>query len=290
VARFALALAVALAAPAAMAQKSFATPEAAADALVDGIASHDDEAVRTILGREYARVLPLGNIDAEDITGFLAAWARSRTVTRRDESTALLEVGEPRWTLPIPIVRKPAGWQFDVKGAEDEMRTRRIGRNELAAISAALAYTDAQDEYYRADPDRSGVRSYATRLISTPGQRDGLYWPALPGEPESPLGPMIGSQSTSEAYHGYFFRVLTSQGPAAPGGARSYLKDGRMTEGYALVAWPAKYGDTGVMTFILSRDSMVYQQDLGPRTSELARAMKSFDPANEWQRVQAEDR
>jgi hypothetical protein len=278
-----LALGVGLA-PLAHAQKAFPSPEAAAEALVDGVASHNDAAVKAVLGHDYARVLPPGNSDPEDVTAFLAAWAKKHAITRRDERTAFLEVGDPLASIPIPIVRTTTGWRFDVRGADDEMRTRRIGRNELAAIRAALAYTDAQDEYFSADPDGNGIRSYAAKLISSPGKRDGLYWPALPGEPVSPLGPMIGSQSTREAYHGYFFRVLTAQGPSAPGGAKSYVKDGRMTEGYALVAWPARYGDTGVMTFIVSRDGVVHEKDLGARTDAVARAMKSYDPDSSWGR------
>lgn len=280
----ALALAAWLA-PAAHAQQAFPSPEAAADALVDGVARHSDDKVRAVLGRDYAKVLPKGNSDPEDVTAFLAAWARKHMITRRDERTAFLEVGDPLASIPIPIVKSAAGWRFDVYGAKDEMRTRRIGRNELAAIKAALAYTDAQDDYFSADLDGNGMRSYAARLISSPGKRDGLYWPSLPGEPESPLGPMIGSQSPYEAYHGYFFRVLTAQGPSADGGAKSYIKDGRMTEGYALVAWPARYGDTGVMTFIVSRDGVVREKDLGSRTTDIARSMKAYDPDQAWKPV-----
>ena len=144
------------------------------------------------------------------------------------------------------------------------MRIRRIGRNELAAIQVALAYTDAQDEYHARDWNGDGVLQYAQRALSSPGKRDGLYWASLPGEPESPLGAAFADARAGEPYHGYRYRMLTAQGKDAPGGARSYIKNGRMTDGYALIAWPAKYNDTGVMTFIVNQDGVVYQKNLGP--------------------------
>ena len=253
-------------APLASAQAAYPTPEAAADALVDGIARNDDAAIKTVVGPNYRKYIPTDEIDPEDVTNFLEAWARSHAIVPAGADKAFLGVGTHGWTLPIPIVKAEAGWHFDTAGAPEEMRVRRIGRNELAAIQVVLAYTDAQDEYFASDWNGDGVREYARRPLSTPGRHDGLYWASLPGEPESPLGPEFADAKPGQPYHGYLYRILTAQGKDAPGGAKSYLRDGRMTEGYALIAWPAKYDDTGVMTFIVDRDGIVYQKDLGPGT------------------------
>lgn len=268
--------------PAAVAQKIFPTPEAAADTLVDAVARSDAAALRAVLGTDYAKRIP--DASEDEITAFLANWAKRHGVIRRNDSTAFLEVGETRWQLPIPIVESAAGWSFDTRGAEDEMRTRRIGRNELAVIKVSLAYADAQDEYFQADPDRDGVKAYATKLISSKGRHDGLYWPTLDDEPPSPLGPIMALVTPGQPYHGYLYRILTAQGAAAPGGAKDYIRDGRMTEGFALVAWPAKYGDSGVMTFIVNRDGVVHEKDLGLKTDAIARALKAYDPDPGWKK------
>ena len=180
--------------------------------------------------------------------------------------------------MPIPIVKTAAGWRFDVKAAPAEMRTRRIGRNELAAIQVALAYTDAQKEYHVRDWNGDGTLEYAKQGLSSPGKRDGLYWASLPGEIESPLGAEFADAKVGQPYHGYVYKILTAQGKDAPGGARSYIRNGRMTEGYALLAWPAKYDDTGVMTFIVNQDGVVYQKDLGASTGTAARAIAPTTP------------
>lgn len=282
-------VAAALLAPGAFAQKVYATPQAAADALVDAIARSDDAALKVVLGADYARLLPVKEVDNDDVLSFLAGWAKWHDIARRDERTAFLEIGPTHWSLPIPIVKGAGGWAFNPRGAEAEMRTRRIGRNELDAMKVALAYTDAQEDYYRADPDRDGVKTFATRLLSSPGRRDGLYWPTLEGEAPSPLGPLLALPVPGQSYKGYHYRVLNAQGAAAPGGARSYLRDGRMTEGFALVAWPARYGDSGVMSFIVSRDGVVHEKDLGPRSDAVARAMKAYDPDPSWSKAAVED-
>jgi hypothetical protein len=276
------------AAPAA-AQQSYASPEQAAAALIEAVATHDEAALRVVLGAGYAKVMPVRTPDDADVTAFLAAWAKRRGIAQRGDDTAFLEIGESQWQLPIPIVRKAGGWSFDPRKTNDELRTRRIGRNELAAMRAALAYADAQEDYFNADPDGDGIKSFATRLISSRGKRDGLYWPALADEPQSPLGPMVGLAAVDEPYHGYRFRVLTAQGPGAPGGAKSYVEGGRMTGGYALVAWPARYGDTGVTTFIVSRDAVVYEKDLGSHTASIAGTMKAYDPDSTWKKTDVKD-
>jgi hypothetical protein len=270
-------------APTSHAQQAFPSAGAAADAFVDGIARNDDAQVRAVLGADYARYLPQGS--AEDKTNFLAAWARSHRVVAKGDAQAALEVGTNGWTLPIPIVRTAAGWRFDTKAAPGEMRIRRIGRNELAAIQVVLAYTDAQDEYHQRDWNGDGVREYARRALSAPGRHDGLYWASLPGEPESPLGPEFADAKPGQPYHGYLYRILTAQGKDAPGGAKSYLRNGRMTEGYALIAWPARYADSGVMTFIVNRDGIVYQKNLGPGTDAAARAISAYNPDPSWEKV-----
>jgi len=269
----------------AFAQTTYPTPQAAADALVDGIARHDDAAIKTVVGPDYSKYIPVANVSEDDVTNFLAAWAQKHDIVQSGADKAFLGAGTHGWTLPIPIVKTAEGWRFDTKGAAEEMRVRRIGRNELAAIQIALAYTDAQRDYHARDWNGDGVLQYAKRGMSSPGKRDGLYWASLPGEIESPLGAEFADAKVGQPYHGYVYRILTAQGKDAPGGARSYLKDGRMTEGYALVAWPAKYGDTGVMTFIVNGDGVVYQKDLGSGTSATAGAMAAYNPDASWSKV-----
>ena len=271
--------------PHAQAQQAYPTPEAAANALIDGIARHDPDQVKAVLGADYAKYIPVRGSAPEDTTAFLEAWARGHRIVSAGGDKAMVEVGTRGWTMPIPIVKTAAGWKFDTRAAVEEMRMRRVGRNELAAIQASLAYVDAQREYAARDWDGDGVKSYAMRALSTPGKRDGLYWPSLPNEPESPLGPAFAEAKVGQPFHGYAYRILTAQGPAAPGGAKSYVRNGRMTEGFALIAWPAKYADTGVMTFIVSQDGVVYEKDLGPGTGSLAPAVKAFDPGAGWQKA-----
>jgi len=272
-------------APSALAQNAYPTPEAAAEALVDSIARHDTDAIKAVAGSDYQKYFPSSKSDPDDITNFLAAWARGHAIVPAGNDKAFLGVGKNGWTLPVPIVKTAAGWRFDTKGAPEEMRVRRIGRNELAAIQVALAYTDAQKEYHQKDWNGDGVLEYAMHGLSTPGKHDGLYWASLPGEPESPLGTEFADAKVGQPYHGYLYKILTAQGANAPGGAKSYLRNGRMTEGYALVAWPAKFDDTGVMTFIVNQDGIVYQKSLGPNTDAVARAMKTYDPDASWQKA-----
>ena len=277
--------AVALAMPA-LAQQAYPSPSAAADAFVDSLARNDDTQLKTVLGAGYGRYIPPETADYQDRLNFLAAWARGNKIVASGDNKAMLEVGTNGWTLPIPIVKTAAGWKFDIKATPAELQTRRIGRNELAAIQTVLAVADAQEEFYAANPDGRAVKHFAQRAVSTPGKRDGLYWPSAAKAPESPLGPAFADVRPGQAYHGYRYHVLTEQGKDAPGGARSYLRNGLMTEGYALVAWPERYGDTGVMTFILSRDGTVYQKNLGPSTDAAARRMKVYNPDASWQKVE----
>lgn len=274
------------AAPLAWAQNAYPTPEAAAEALVDGVARHDGDAIKAAIGSDYRKYIPAASVDPDDVTNFLAAWSEAHKIVPAGADKAFLSAGIHGWTLPIPIVKTAAGWRFDTKAAPEEMRMRRIGRNELATIQVVLAYTDAQVEYHSRDWNGNGVLQYATRALSSPGKRDGLYWASLPDEPESPLGAEFADAKPGEPYHGYLYRILTAQGKDAPGGARSYIKGGHMTEGYALIAWPARYDDTGVMSFIVNQDGIVYQKNLGPKSDAMARAMKAYDPDPSWTKVE----
>jgi hypothetical protein len=270
-------------APVAVAQKAYPTPVAAADALVDSVARNDQEALKTVIGADYRKYIP--DATAEDVTNFLGAWAKAHKIVSAGDAKAYLEVGTHGWTMPIPLVKAAAGWSFDTKATPEELRTRRIGRNELSVIQVVLAYTDAQEDYFRNDRDRNRAQDYAQKLVSSPGKRDGLYWATKPGEPESPLGSLMAQVKPGQGYHGYHYRVLTAQGRDAPGGARSYVANGKMTGGYALVAWPVKWGDTGVMTFIVDRNGSVYQKDLGPTTDTLAHAMSAYNPDSTWSKA-----
>jgi Protein of unknown function (DUF2950) len=274
--------------PAAHAQAVYPSPDAAADALFDAIATSDHAALRHVLGNDYNRFIPTDNIGEQDIYDFLGAWAKQHKVVNDaaplgDHASAHIEVGDSGWTLPIPLSQVAKGWQFNLPGARDEILTRRIGRDERSAMLAALGYVDAQQDYHKQ------MQRYAQHFVSTPGKRDGLYWDSAPGEPESPLGPLAATMPNrtlpADSYHGYHYKILTAQGSHAKGGAQNYASGGEMTKGFALVAWPAEYGKTGVMSFIVNQDGQVYQKNLGPSTERVATALRAFDPDPTWQPV-----
>ena len=263
-----------------VAQQTFPTPEAAVEMLVDGLARHADDEVRAVLGPDYRRLMPLDAVSEDDRLDFLAAWSRGHRIERNGaEARLVLEDG---WTLPIPIVRRGERWAFDVRAGVEELRIRRIGRNELSAIKAMHAYVDAQREYAAQDRNGNGVLEYARRFLSQPGQHDGLYWSTPDGEAASPAGPLFDTRDIKDGYYGYRFRILEAQGPAASGGARSYLTRDMLTNGFAMVAWPAHYGETGVMSFLVSHDGVVYQKNLGTASASIAGAMTRFDPDSTW--------
>lgn len=266
----------------ASAQKAFPTAEAAGNALIEAIATNDDAAKREILGAQYRHFVPPETIDADDRTAFLYASSKARKIVNDGPEMAHLSVGEGGWTLPVPIMKTAKGWSFDVAAGVEEMRIRRIGRNELAAMQALLAYYDAQKDYALADRNGDGIVEYAQRVASSPGKRDGLIWP---NDPASPLGPYYGDESRDGVFHGYRFRILKAQGQDARGGARDFVVKGRMTQGFAAVAWPAKWDETGVMTFIVSHDGNVYQRNFGQGTDAAARALTRFNPDKGWLRV-----
>lgn len=267
-------------------QKAFASPEIAVEALVDSVARNDDVEARTILGINSERLLPLDQLSSEDRLTFLAAWAKGHRILQDSDKAARLELSSG-WTLPIPMVRTTNGWIFDTVAGKEEVRIRRIGRNELAAIETLRALVDAQQEYAEQDRNGDGVREFAQKILSSPGKQDGLYWPTAAGEPESPAGPLLDTRDLKDGYHGYRFRILKAQGKAAPGGGKSYVKDGRLSEGFAAVAWPAHPGETGLMTFIVNQDGVVYQKYLGANTAAIAGAMTRFDPDTSWTAVTA---
>lgn len=231
------------------------------------------------------------------LTGVAASGSSRRTTHHKFEAgggKVVLVVGRDDFPFPIPIVPDGPTWRFDTAAGKEEILDRRIGRNELNTIQTCLAYVDAQREYYARDPDRNSLLQYAQKFASTPGKKDGLYWPTKPGEPPSPLGPLVarargeGYAKRSEgpvAYWGYYYRILTAQGKDAPGGAYDYLAHGRMIGGFGLVAFPAQYGVSGVMTFLVNQDGVVYQKDLGPKTEAIVRGIKQFNPDPTWEKV-----
>jgi hypothetical protein len=221
------------------------------------------------------------------VDAFVAAAKKSRRILPAGEGWKDLSVGEKGWTLPIPMRKTSSGWMFDVKQGAEEIRTRRVGRNEIAAMKAVLAYYDAQREYAQKDHSGDGIPEYAQKFISSPGKHDGLYWPAEAGQEESPLGPLFGGEKPGKEYCGYRFKILTAQGANAPGGAYDYMIGGRLKGGFAVVAWPAVYDDSGVMTFMLSHNGQIYQKNLGKDSDSIARAMTKFDPDSSWTKTDA---
>ena len=235
--------------------------------------------------------------DRNAAEAFVVSYERRHNIVIED-GTATLVVGDDEWPLPIPLVRDGTSWLFDTEAGKDEILARRVGRNELSAIETCRAIVDAQREFAALNGgDKGGAPVYAQKFPSDPGQHNGLYWESKAGEPDSPLGPEI-VQAVAEGYggkrapdagprpfHGYCYRMLTAQGPSAPGGARSYLVNGRMTGGFGVVSWPIEYGNSGIMTFLVSNQGVVYQKDLGEKTERLALEMSAFDPDASWEIV-----
>ena len=277
-------------------QKHFETPEAAVQTLVDALRKGDTRAMAEILGPSSGPLVSSGDKVADQRAR--DAFVREYDATHRLEAGGgkiVLYVGADNFPFPIPVVPDGPSWRFDTPAGREEILSRRIGRHELDTIQVCLAYVDAQRDYYAQERKGGGVLEYAQRLASTPGKRDGLYWEAKAGEKPSPLGALVArarsegyskqSQQGPRPYHGYYYRILPAQGPEAPGGATEYIAGGHMIGGFGLVAFPAQYGASGVMTFIVNHDGVVYQKDLGPKTSTLARQMKAFDPDKSWQKV-----
>jgi len=276
----------------ALAQEAFDTPDAAVEALVGAAKSEDTAAILKILGPEGEDIVSSGDEVADRNTrdAFVAAYDKKHAIEKEGDGTHTLVLGDDNWPFPIPITYRDGGWRFDTEAGVDEILRRRVGRNELSAIEVNRAYVEAQNEYAALDPAKLGRRTYAQRIVSRPGQKDGLYWPAEEGEEASPLGELAAEAAaegykagqTPIPYHGYYYRVLTRQGAAAQGGAYDYIDKGKMVGGFALVAYPAEYGNSGIMTFMVSHDGTVFQKDLGPNTARLARDITAFDPGPGW--------
>lgn len=282
-------------------QRDFASAEEAVSALVAAADAEGSQALVQILGEEAGPMVDSGDPvqDRNSRQKFLQEYAQAHSLDSSVDGVATLEVGADKWPFPFPLVQRDGRWRFDSTAGVEEIVNRRVGANELATIQSCLAFVDAQREYYARNPQQDDLLSFAQRLVSTEGQRDGLYWPTAPEEWRSPLGESFAlarsegyfeeGVSESTPYHGYIYRLLTSQGSHAKGGAYDYMVGDKMLGGFALIAFPAEYGSSGVMTFIVNQDGVVFSKDLGPESAKTATAIQSFDPDDTWVREAAID-
>ena len=280
-------------------QKTFKSPEEAVKALAEAVKGSDTKKLLAILGPKGKELILSGD-EVADKTGrehFVKAYEEMNKLVNESDTRVILHVGNGDWPFPIPVVKKGEYWLFDTIAGREEILNRRIGRNELNAIQVCLAYVDAQREYVLKERDGDKVLEYAQRFISRKGEKNGLYWEAKEGEEQSSLGSLIAKASGEgyagkgpggkrNPYHGYYYRILKSQGKNAPGGEYDYVVNGKMIGGFALVAYPAEYGNSGVMTFIVNQDGMVYEKNLGEDTEKIAPAMKKFDPDKTWKKAE----
>lgn len=298
--RATLLLMIALAAPVAwgapMGQKTFKTPEAAAQALIKAAQAKDASALIALLGPQGKPLVdsgdPVADKNARD--AFLARYKEASYLDKSDPNRVTLEAGNDKWPFPIPMVKQGALWFFDSPAGVQEVVNRRVGANELSTIQSCLAYVDAQQEFYQRNVQKDPLQHYANKLISSDGKKDGLYWPTTAGETPSPLGEgiaaardegyMAGGTYQGEPFHGYVYRLLRMQGPAAAGGAYEYVVDGQLLGGFAAIAFPADYGNSGVMSFIVNHDGVVYSRDLGPHTEDVAMGIVEFNPDSTWKK------
>jgi len=277
-------------------EQTFTSPDAAVNALVVAATHHDTNALHAIFGPEGQGLISPDAVQAtEEYRIFVQHLTERTQLSTNAESNLTLELGTNGWPFPIPLVKADGRWFFDTAAGKTEVLNRRVGRDELGAIDVCRAYVEAQREYASRDRLGDGVLAYAQFLRSTPGTHDGLFWPAKPGEELSPLGPLVAAarvegyhraarmlNDEKAPYHGYYFKILTRQGKHAPGGKYDYVINGRMIAGFALVAWPAEWGNSGVMTFIVNQQGKVYQCNLGKNTAKLAAAMTRYDPDSQW--------
>jgi hypothetical protein len=281
-------------------QASYDSPDQASEALLAAVSSGDTGAMLRVLGEEAQPVVESGDPveDANRRDEFVALYRAAHRWENLAEDASTLIVGPDDWPFPFPLVKEQQGWRFDTSNGIEEILDRRIGENELSAIQASLAYVDAQREYYWLNPEGAPLLHYARSFVSTPGRKNGLYWQAPEEDAPSPLGALfaaaraegylVDAEYRPVPYYGYHFRMLTSQGEHAAGGAYDYVVGDHMIGGFALVAYPAEYGSTGVMTFIVDHDGVVFSKDLGPETAKLATEMTLFDPDSSWSREEAE--
>jgi hypothetical protein len=280
-------------------QEAYSDPENAVKALVDALSANDEKKLIAILGSGGKQLISSGD-EVADKTGrerFLKAYQEKNRIVEVNSKKVVLEIGNEDWPFPIPLEKAGKDWRFSTKEGQQEILNRRIGKNELSAIQVCLAYADAQREYASKDRNGDGVLEYAQKFISDPGTKDGLYWESKEGEEQSPLGPLIGeakkegykkkSGNQPTPYHGYLYKILKAQGRSAPRGAYDYVINGRMVGGFAMVAYPAGYGSSGIKTFIISHDGVVYEKDLGKDTASIAHRMVSFNPDNSWRTVES---
>jgi hypothetical protein len=277
---------------------SFSTPSEAVEKLVQALKENNMPRLALLFGPEVKSIIESGDTayDQKNLQRFIAAFAQKHELKKSHNDTLVLSVGQSRFQFPIPLVKKGGAWQFDLEVGKEEIENRIIGRNELSTIQAALAYVDAQREYFSLNPEKNATPNYAEKFASSEGKRDGLYYPVSEAEKQSPLGELYAAAQISKrfktdpksgqrSYHGYHFRILTSQGPEASGGAFDYIVNGKLYGGHALIARPADYGHTGIMTFIVNHDGALFEKDLGEDTAELADAIMIFNPDKTWKRV-----
>jgi len=284
------------------AQQRFDTPQAAVDALVSAIKGHEHATLLAILGPGGERLVVSGDPVADVATGeaFVAAYEQNHSLAPQPDGSVILSVGANAWPLPIPLVQSKGKWTFDSTEGAQAIIDRRIGSNELLTIQTLYSCVDAEQDYFARMKAKTGTGVYASKIFSTPGTEDGLYWDAADGQPPSPLAPLV-AQAQSEGYlpadtaiptpshhspyEGYFFRILKAQGPDSASGAKDYIVDGKMTGGFAFIATPAVYGSTGIMTFIINQDGVAFQKDLGPHTAAVAAQIRAFNPDLSWARI-----
>ena len=281
----------------ASAEQSFKTADAAVDALVSAARSNDRKALMEILGRGSSDIVSSGDpvADTASYQRFVSAYDAKHQLSMEGDNKAIMIIGQEDYPFPIPIVREDGTWRFDTGAGREEIIYRRIGANELDTIQTSLAYVDAQNDYAEKDRTGAGKGVYAQHMVSSPGKKDGLYWPDVQGEDQSPLGELAAEAAKQGyrvgagriPYHGYYYKILTKQGAAAPGGELDYVVNGKMIGGFALVAYPAQYRNSGVMTFIVNHNGQVYQKDLGPHTTAIAEKMTSFNPDKTWEKTEA---
>jgi len=280
-------------------QKTFRSPEEAVKALAEAVKGNETKELLAIFGPSGRELISSGD-EVADKTGrerFIKAYEEMNKLVNEKDARVILHVGDGDWPFPVPIIKKGDYWIFDTMAGKGEILDRRIGRNELNAIQVCLAYVDAQREYAMKDRDTDKLPEYAQKFVSDGGKKNGLYWEAKEGEPQSPLGPLM-AKATKEGYtgkksggkrspyHGYYYRILKAQGKTARGGEYDYIVKGKMIGGFALVAYPAEYGNSGIVTFIVNQDGVVYEKDLGKDTEKIATAMKKFDPEKTWKKVE----
>jgi len=282
---------------AAASQSSFASPQEAGQALVEAAKSGDENAVLAVFGPGSKDIIYSGDAtqDKKTAAAFVSAYQVMNRWRKIDDNNEMLIIGADNFTFPIPLKKDASGrWYFDTAAGKDEILARRIGRNELAAIEVSQALADAQHEYFSQSHGRTPRKQYALKLVSDKGTHDGLYWDSAEGQPRSPLGPLVAYASgegyklhaqSPQPFHGYYFRMMSRQGKNAPGGAKDYISGGKMVRGFAFVAYPAAYGNSGIMTFIINQNGVVYQKDLGKDTDRIASKMRVFNPDKTWTQV-----